>query len=180
MKPSIRSLTANLVANFVTVVVPAPRWAWDRTRMDHPLTLDEIEEYRTRFRRELSRHGEGRCLDCIEIDALGNWRIHFFPLNEEAIPILENTAMTLSGVACGPGEAAGIDPEVFVATRLDRLENQGQLTGRYPWWVDQPAIVGADATCCHRCGDSVLSSVAIIPTCPATLSFTLGPVLIDR
>lgn len=107
MTPNVRSLTANLVANFVTVVVPAPEWAWDCTKAHRHLTLNEIEEYRSGFRRELSRHGEGRCLDGVEIDASGNWRIHFFSLNEEAVSILADAAAKLSDVAWGVGEAAG-------------------------------------------------------------------------
>jgi hypothetical protein len=46
MTPNVLSLTADMVANFVTVVVPAPRWAWEHTKIDHHLTLDEIEDYR--------------------------------------------------------------------------------------------------------------------------------------
>ena len=83
MTPNVLSLTADMVANFTTVVVPSPRWAWEHTKIDHHLTLDEIEVYCAGFRLELCRYGEGRCLDCIEIDALGNWRIHFFPLNQK-------------------------------------------------------------------------------------------------
>lgn len=92
MTPNVLSLIANSVSNFVTVVVPARRWAWYRIEISHHLTIDKINEYRDRFRRELSRHGEGRCLDSIEMDKLGNWRIHFFPLNKEVILILENAA----------------------------------------------------------------------------------------
>jgi hypothetical protein len=147
MTPNVLCLTTNLVANFVTVVIPAPKWAWDRTRIDHDLTLDEIEEYRTRFRRELSRHGEGRCLDCIEIDALGNWRIHFFALNEEVISILGNAAARFPEIACGPGEAAGFDPKEFVASRLDRLEKEGRLRARDPWWTDESAAVSNQPSC---------------------------------
>jgi hypothetical protein len=135
MTPNVLSLTVNLVANFVTVVVPATKWAWDRTKIDHDLTLDEIEEYRAWFRRELLRHGEGRCFDCIEIDELGNWRIHFFPLHEEVIRILGNATGQLPEVAWGAGEAAGFDPKEFVASRLDRLEKEGRLRTRDPWWA---------------------------------------------
>ena len=141
MTANVLSLTANLVANFVTVVVPAPRWAWDRTKIDHDLTLDEIEEYRAGSRRELSWHGEERCLDCIVIDALGNWRIHFFPLNEDVVSILGNAAARFPEIACGPGEAAGFDPKQFVASRLDRLEKVGRLKTRDPWWTDESAAV---------------------------------------
>jgi hypothetical protein len=147
MTPNLRSLTANLIANFVTVVVPAPRWAWDRTKIDHDLTLDEIEEYRAQFRRELSRHGEGRCLDCIEIDALGNWLIHFFPLNVEVISILETAAARRPEIACGTGEAAGFDPQEFVASRLDRLEKEGRLRTRDPWWAEESAAVSNQPSC---------------------------------
>ena len=141
MTANVLSLTANLVANFVTVVVPAPRWAWDRTKIDHDLTLDEIEEYRAGSRPELSWHGEERCLDCIEIDALGNWWIHFFPLNEDVVSILGNAAARFPEIACGPGEAAGFDPKQFVASRLDRLEKVGRLKTRDPWWTDESAAV---------------------------------------
>jgi hypothetical protein len=141
MTANVLSLTANLVANFVTVVVPAPRWAWDRTKIDHDLTLDEIEEYRAGSRPELSWHGEERCLDCIVIDALGNWRIHFFPLNEDVVSILGNAAARFPEIACGPGEAAGFDPKQFVASRLDRLEKVGRLKTRDPWWTDESAAV---------------------------------------
>ena len=146
MTPNVLSLTANLVANFVTVVIPAPKWAWDRTKIDHDLTLDEIEEYRARFRRELSRHGEGRCLDCIEIDALGNWRIHSFPLDEEVVSILGNAAAKLPQVARGPGEAVGFDAKEFVASRLDRLQKDGRLRARDPWWTDESAAVGSQTS----------------------------------
>jgi hypothetical protein len=142
MTPNVLSLTANLLANFVTIVIPAPRWSWDRTRIDHDLTLDEIEEYRARFRRELSRHGEGRCLDHIQIDALSNWLIHFFPLNEEVVSILETAAARFPEIACGPGEAAGFDPKEFVMRCLDRLEKEGRLRARDPWWADASATVG--------------------------------------
>jgi hypothetical protein len=111
-------------------VVPAPRWAWDRAKVHPHLTLNGIKEYRTQFRQELSRHGEGRCLDCIEIDAVGNWRIHFFPLNQEAIPILGNAAERLSGVAWGMGEAAGFDPKEFVyAPETKSLSEVAGLSG---------------------------------------------------
>jgi hypothetical protein len=136
MTPNVLSLTSNLVANFVTVVVPARRWAWYRTEVSHHLTVDKIIEYRDRFRRELSRHGEGRCLDCVEIDALGNWRIHFFPLNEEVILILENAEKKFLEVAWGMGEAASFDPKEFVASRLAHLEKQGRLRGRDPWRLE--------------------------------------------
>jgi len=127
MTPNVLSLTADMVANFVTIVIPAPRWTWDRTKVDHDLTLGEIEEYRARFRRELSQHSEARCLDRIETDALGNWRIHFFPLNSEVISILVIAASKLTEVACGAGEAASFDRKEFVASRLDRLEKEGRL-----------------------------------------------------
>ena len=136
MTPNVLSLIANSVSNFVTVVVPARRWAWYRTEVSHHLTINKINEYRDQFRRELSRHGEGRCLDSIEMDKLGNWRIHFFPLNEEVILILENAAKKLSEVAWGMGEAASFDPKEFVASRLNHLEKQGRLRGRDPWWIE--------------------------------------------
>jgi hypothetical protein len=139
MTPNVLSLTANLVSNFVTVVVPAPGWDWNRTKIDHATTLNEIDECRGRFRAGLFRNGETRCLDCIEIDALGNWRIHFFPLNEEAISILQDTAGKLSEVAYGAGEAVGFDPKEFVAASLDRLERRGRLRAMEPWWVDGSA-----------------------------------------
>jgi hypothetical protein len=142
MTPNVRSLTANLVANFVTVVIPQFRRTSDDTEIDHHLTIDEIEAYRVQFRRGLARHGEVHCLDRIEIDASGNCRIHFFCLNEEAVPIPQNTAMTLSGVACGSGNSAGVDAEAFVAIRLDELEQLGRLRARDPWWLDEPTATG--------------------------------------
>jgi hypothetical protein len=134
--PNVRGIAANLIANFVTVLLPAARWSWDRTAIDYPLTLEVMQGYRVQLRLELSRHGEGRCLDRIEIDGLGNWRIHFFPLNEEAIVMLRNAVANLSGAAWGAGEAATFEPREFVLCRLGCLEKEGRLRGREPWWVD--------------------------------------------
>jgi hypothetical protein len=77
-------------------VVPTSEWAWDST--DRQLPLDEIEKYRLRFQQELLPHCETRCLDHVEIDAVGNWRLFFFPLTEDAASILENAATKLSEV----------------------------------------------------------------------------------
>lgn len=139
MTANIRGISANLIANFFTIVCPAARWSWDRTAIDRPLTLKVIQGYRAKFRRELSRHGEGRCLDRIEIDRLANWRIHFFLLNEEALVILGNAVANLSGTAWGIGEAATFDPREFVISRLERLEKEARLTGQEPWWDDAAA-----------------------------------------
>jgi hypothetical protein len=136
MTPNVRGIAANLLANFVTVVIPAARWSWDRT-IDYHLTLDMVEEYRHQLRRELLRHGEGRCLDRIEVDGLGNWRVHFFPFNEEATLALENVVAKIRLAAWGSGEAAAFDPRGFVLWRLHRLEKQGRLRGRDPWWIDE-------------------------------------------
>jgi hypothetical protein len=143
MTPNVLSLTADMVANFTTVVVPSPGWAWEHTKIYHHLTLDEIEEYRAGFRLEPCRHGEGRCLDHIETDALGNWLIHFFPLNDEVVSILEIAASKLPEVACGTGEAASFDPKECVASRLDRLEKEGRLRARDPWWFDESVAAGS-------------------------------------
>jgi hypothetical protein len=136
MTPNVRDIAANLIANFVTVVIPAARWSWDRT-IDYHLTLDMVEEYRHQLRRELLRHGEGRCLDQIEVDGLGNWRVHFFPFNEEATFVLENVVAKWRLAAWGGGEAATFDPREFVLCRLDCLEKQRRLRGRDPWWNDE-------------------------------------------
>jgi hypothetical protein len=145
MTPNVLGLCANLVSNFVTVVIPAPTWAWNRAEVNHNLTLNEIDEYRLRFRRELSKHGEVRCLDCIEIDPLGNWRIHFFPLNQEGVSILRDAAAKLPGVAMGTGEVVGFDPKEFVARRLEYLEKQMRLVARDPWWAPDSIARRPDA-----------------------------------
>lgn len=139
MTPNVLGIAANLIDNFVTAVFPAARWSWDRT-IDYHLTLDMVEEYRGQLRRELSRHGEGRCLDRIEIDRLGNWRVHFFPLNVEAVAVLRDAVANLRLAAWGSGEAATFDPREFVLCRLACLEKQDRLRARDPWWDDGSGV----------------------------------------
>jgi hypothetical protein len=138
--PNIFGIAANLLANFTTIILPIPEWSWDRTAIDYPLTLEVIQEYRAQLRRELSRHGEGRCLDRIEIDELRNWRVHFFPFDQTAIGVLRIAAAKFPGAAWGVGEAATFDAREFVLYRLDNLEKEGRLRGRDPWWVDTAAV----------------------------------------
>jgi hypothetical protein len=140
MTPNVLGLTVDLMSNFVTVTIPSLEWSWDRTIVDYDLTADMVEEYRGKLRRELSRHGEVRCLDHMEIDRLGNWHVHFFPLNEEAITVLANAVAKMRLAAWGSGEAATFDPREFVLCRLDRLEKQGRLRGRDPWWIDESGV----------------------------------------
>jgi hypothetical protein len=53
---------------------------------------------------------------------VGNWRMLFLPLTEDAASVLGNLATKFPEVARG---AACFDPKAFVVASLDRLEQQG-------------------------------------------------------
>jgi hypothetical protein len=132
-----------LLANFVTVRFPriGPVWEWPQPlsesefrRLEHGMRTERLicDARRRSLRMALDDAGYRRFLDPIEGSIVGDWRIHFFFDEQDAVPLL---AEITEGVI-GPGETIAIDAKAFIARQLRRLEKYDRLTGRHPWWDD--------------------------------------------
>lgn len=78
-----------------------------------------ICEYRrTRLCTALGMVGCHRFFDFIEGGVIGDWRLHLFSADLDALSLVfENT----DGIV-GPGDPVGFDPQPFIEHRLQRLE----------------------------------------------------------
>jgi len=137
----LSTLTAALMTNFVTVRFRriGPEWDWPRPlsdsefrRMEQGMRTErQICHYRRAgLRTALGLAGYHRFFDYIEGDIIGDWRLHVFSADTDAVALVaENT----DGIV-GPGAPIDFDPPEFVGQRLQCLEKYDRLTGGYAWW----------------------------------------------
>jgi hypothetical protein len=122
----LQTLARRLLANFRTIRLPAEALParpnlqpsdWGAIAKARRNEKRMLYDFRDRLRRVLIQYRH-RFIDCLEPDPEGEWRLHIFALNENALPLLDG----IDGGQCEAGDPVDFDPEEFVTERLRELE----------------------------------------------------------